>query len=255
MLLRRVIEHVKAQNWTAVALDFLIVVVGVFIGIQVANWNEGLDDRRRAQNYIDRLAQDMEINRQSLIGRQESYASQIENGLMAMDATSAPTDREDAWTIIRSFFQASHAFTITLQRGTYDEIISSGDLALLRDQELVDALSGFYTFGGFATIDVIPDYRENIRRIVPFQLQQYFQTECYEVTVSDTHFLIDCPPPDDAGNLIDLATEIQADDSLRRDLRHMLSYAGVAAGIARNRTTRAEEVLAILAVHTGSKRN
>lgn len=32
MLLRRVIEHVKAQNWTAVALDFVIVVVGVFIG-------------------------------------------------------------------------------------------------------------------------------------------------------------------------------------------------------------------------------
>ena len=37
MLLRRVIEHVKAQNWTAVALDFVIVVIGVFIGIQVAN--------------------------------------------------------------------------------------------------------------------------------------------------------------------------------------------------------------------------
>lgn len=40
MILRRVIEHVKAQNWTAVALDFVIVVVGVFIGIQVANWND-----------------------------------------------------------------------------------------------------------------------------------------------------------------------------------------------------------------------
>jgi len=28
MILRRVIEHVKAQNWFAVALDFVIVVVG-----------------------------------------------------------------------------------------------------------------------------------------------------------------------------------------------------------------------------------
>ena len=40
MLLRRITEHVKAQNWTAVALDFFIVVIGVFIGIQVANWND-----------------------------------------------------------------------------------------------------------------------------------------------------------------------------------------------------------------------
>ncbi len=40
MILRRMIQHVKAQNWTAVALDFVIVVVGVFIGIQVSNWND-----------------------------------------------------------------------------------------------------------------------------------------------------------------------------------------------------------------------
>ena len=46
MLLRRVIEHVRAQNWTAVALDLVIVVVGVFIGLQVQEWNNarGLDE-------------------------------------------------------------------------------------------------------------------------------------------------------------------------------------------------------------------
>ena len=40
MILRRVIEHVKAQNWTAVALDFVIVVVGILIAFQITNWNE-----------------------------------------------------------------------------------------------------------------------------------------------------------------------------------------------------------------------
>lgn len=40
MLLRRITKHVKEQNWFAVAIDFFIVVIGVFIGIQVANWNE-----------------------------------------------------------------------------------------------------------------------------------------------------------------------------------------------------------------------
>ena len=40
MILRRVTQHVKGENWFAVGLDFVIVVVGVFIGIQVANWNE-----------------------------------------------------------------------------------------------------------------------------------------------------------------------------------------------------------------------
>jgi hypothetical protein len=40
MLLRRVIEHVKTQNWTAVALDFVIVVAGILIAFQITNWNE-----------------------------------------------------------------------------------------------------------------------------------------------------------------------------------------------------------------------
>jgi len=40
MLLRSITKHVKDQNWFAVGLDFFIVVVGVFIGMQVANWND-----------------------------------------------------------------------------------------------------------------------------------------------------------------------------------------------------------------------
>lgn len=49
MLFRRVAEHVKDQNWTAVGIDLCIVVVGVFIGIQVANWN----DTRKARQELD----------------------------------------------------------------------------------------------------------------------------------------------------------------------------------------------------------
>ena len=45
MILRRITEHVKTQNWFAVGIDFCIVVIGVFIGIQVANWNEAQADR------------------------------------------------------------------------------------------------------------------------------------------------------------------------------------------------------------------
>jgi hypothetical protein len=39
MILRRLTRHVCERNWTAVALDFLIVMVGVFVCLQVANWN------------------------------------------------------------------------------------------------------------------------------------------------------------------------------------------------------------------------
>ncbi len=40
MRLRNVTKNVKEQNWFAVFLDFLIVVLGVFMGIQLGNWNQ-----------------------------------------------------------------------------------------------------------------------------------------------------------------------------------------------------------------------
>ena len=59
MILRRVIAHFKKQEWTAIALDFLIVVVGVFIGIQVANWNAARADDELANRYMMQLADDI----------------------------------------------------------------------------------------------------------------------------------------------------------------------------------------------------
>jgi len=40
MRLRSITKNVKDQNWFAVWLDFFIVVSGVFIGIQLGNWND-----------------------------------------------------------------------------------------------------------------------------------------------------------------------------------------------------------------------
>lgn len=58
MILRRITKHVKDQNWTAVALDFAIVVVGVYIGIQLGNWNETRADRRAYLDAMHRLAEE-----------------------------------------------------------------------------------------------------------------------------------------------------------------------------------------------------
>ena len=59
MLLRRITEHIKNQNWFAVFLDFVIVVAGVFIGIQVANWNAAVAGEKRAKLLLSRIYDDL----------------------------------------------------------------------------------------------------------------------------------------------------------------------------------------------------
>jgi hypothetical protein len=52
MFLRRMIEHLKNQNWTAIAIEFAIVIVGVFIGTQVSNWNQERIGRRDTERLL-----------------------------------------------------------------------------------------------------------------------------------------------------------------------------------------------------------
>ena len=40
MILRRITDAFRKQDWFPVAVETLIVVFGVFIGLQVNNWNE-----------------------------------------------------------------------------------------------------------------------------------------------------------------------------------------------------------------------
>ena len=73
MILRRLTKHVKDQNWFAVGLDFVIVVVGVFVAMQVANWNSARIERELERAYLLRLHEEVSVT----IGEQEGERADV----------------------------------------------------------------------------------------------------------------------------------------------------------------------------------
>ena len=59
MILRRFSESLKQQNWAAIAIEFVLLVLGVFLGIQVANWNETRIERDLVRGHLSEIAQDL----------------------------------------------------------------------------------------------------------------------------------------------------------------------------------------------------
>jgi len=59
MILRRLVDAVRDQNWVSVVLELAIVVVGIFIGLQVDDWNqrrlERENDQRALVLFVDEL--------------------------------------------------------------------------------------------------------------------------------------------------------------------------------------------------------
>ena len=59
MILRRLAHAIREQNWFTVVLEVAIVVVGIFIGLQVDDWNqrrlERESDQRALTLFVDEL--------------------------------------------------------------------------------------------------------------------------------------------------------------------------------------------------------
>ena len=66
MILRRITEHFKTQNWVAVAIEFVIVVFGVFVGLQAQDWSSARADRSAERAVVGRLISEYKLNLEML---------------------------------------------------------------------------------------------------------------------------------------------------------------------------------------------
>lgn len=58
MIIQRLGARLRQQDWLAVIIELLLVMAGVFLGIQMSNWNEQRKERATEAAYLARIAQD-----------------------------------------------------------------------------------------------------------------------------------------------------------------------------------------------------
>ena len=171
MILRRVIQHVRKQEWTAIWIDLVIVVVGVFIGIQVANWNAANADRKIADKYLADIAADIRTDINELAHTMDSAMVRIgasayilrEAGISGLapdmeliqsgdtgafsgferiaipDVEAPPAARRNRlWSL------TTRTYMYDPNRSAYDALVSSGKIELIGDPRVMRALREYY---------------------------------------------------------------------------------------------------------------
>lgn len=58
-MLRRIVANFRRQDWTAVVVELVVVVVGVFIGVQASNWNAEREVKIRRAQVVATLVADL----------------------------------------------------------------------------------------------------------------------------------------------------------------------------------------------------
>ncbi|MEM9014354.1 MAG: DUF6090 family protein [Pseudomonadota bacterium] len=192
MILRRITEHVKAQNWTAVALDFVIVVVGVFIGIQLGNWNEARSLEAQEDVFLRELKEEIRHN-VAQIEIQEQFVGALlsggERGLefLASEQPCANNCRE----LIVDFFHASHLWGTGYVHAKFDEVQRLGWPS---DPKTEEEVQKFYDFvDGWDDVNGTPPaYREQFRSYLPVKIARTLWSGCYALVGSTELLSSDC---------------------------------------------------------------
>jgi hypothetical protein len=165
MILRRVIAHVKAQNWLAIAIDFVIVVFGVFVGLQAQEWSKARDDRRREAQIVADLLADLEIDR-------SQYAAGLRTNLRRVSAANASLvgaglapilfDQESpkdntvnykfdvaeapefpAAQLDRAWTEVVLGYHPTPSTSTFDALVGAGDIKIIQDRKIVRRIQAY----------------------------------------------------------------------------------------------------------------
>ena len=137
MLLRRVIEHMKTQHWTAVAIDFVIVVVGVFLGIQVSNWNQARQEDHRAYQALMDLHDEFAGIDKTAAGLADFYAGALGNqAILLRSIKLGRFDPADHKAIKDAVALGLVYGDPPSPSGTFRDLLSSGSLGLIRDKAL-----------------------------------------------------------------------------------------------------------------------
>ena len=240
MILRRVIEHVRAQNWTAVALDFCIVVVGVFIGIQVSNWNDARADQRRAQDYLARIGGDLDADIAAIADRVNFWERVSDYGALGLNyAETGELGDHTQWDLLLAYFQASQVAELVPLQATFDELKSAGELGLIADPGFRNALSDYYMFTASATVTERPPYRAKVRGVIPLSIQSYIWNNCYASSGSERQELLACASPVTEEHAAKIVAAISEDAALMAELRYWLSSLHVARLIGDDRMSEA----------------
>ena len=179
MIYKRLAANLRAQNWSAITIELGIVIVGVFIGTWVANWNA----ERAEHAAVDRLIAQLQPKVRELRGLaadDQAYYQVVRGYAKVAKAGWArdPAVRDRDFVV--AAFQATEISPFNNNPFNDGSLLAVEEVRKVEDAATRERLLALTSYrSGF--LDLFNEgsaYREQVRSIIPDDLQQRILTDC-----------------------------------------------------------------------------
>lgn len=195
MFLRRIVEHLKAQHWTAVALDLGVVIVGVFIGTQVSNWNQDRIEKREAERLLLELRPALQSFTDFFETAQDYYATSRRYADTAFAGWRGDGATGSEQFVIAAY-QASQVYTFGVKGDNWASIFGGEHMRDIDDAEVRRGLTTLMTlpYDQINLAAVATPYREHVRQVIPEDIQDAIRAKCTDKPIPEKPLTIRLPP-------------------------------------------------------------
>ena len=179
MILRRLTQNLRTQNWTAITIELFIVILGVFIGTQVSNWNAQRLEKRETERMLSQLGPNLKTLTAYYANARLYYATTRRYAGTAFAGWSGEPGVRDADFVIAAY-QASQIIGIGTNGSTWATVLGADQLRRVDDLAVRNNLS-FLMSADYTQLDISSvntPYRQNVRRLIPDDIQESIRARC-----------------------------------------------------------------------------
>ena len=143
MIIRKLADALREQNWFTVVLEVMIVVVGIFIGLQVDGWNEGRIKQQDIESQLLRIAEDAAVllaETDRLIVNFDNRIARVRIALEVLDGT--PLTEANTLAFELALEESYQLNEIEIDLPSLDILMNTGGIDQVADANARNALLG-----------------------------------------------------------------------------------------------------------------
>jgi len=167
------------KRWRWLGIEFVVIALGVLAALFVDTWVEDRQNAERAEVYRERLTIDLKRDIANLDSVTEYYTNVRKFGLATL-ADLDGLERLDDFSLLYAAFNAAEEWAFVLESSTYNDLQSTGGLALISDVQLRIDLADYHRIAKSRenVWNPLRDYRSTARGIIPNALQTAIHNSC-----------------------------------------------------------------------------